>query len=236
MKKSLFLTVLTTVSLGLIGCKAVNTANTSAMSNIITDIPASAASEKAEGAVMPVNNTFSPEAAETAGWKGAYKKVLADFANSESFTDHSTWDLQDIDNDGTPELLISEAQQHVTGVIFYYYDNEKAMPILNSDRQILRYGAYGSLLICPEEGLFGIADINQGNNYTVMHKYKDHSLSFVQRTCENSGAVGKENASYKVNDDTVSEEEYDSAVNEFESKNWRNVGNQYSFDDLSALK
>jgi hypothetical protein len=236
MRKGFFLTVLTTVSLGLIGCQAVNTANSTAMSNMMTTEPTSAASQEMIVAAEPMNNISAVESDDTAGWKSAYKKVLDDFMSSESFGEMSTWDLQDIDNDGTPELLISENQQHISGVMFYYYDNGSAVPVLNDDRQILRYGVYGGVLICPEESLLGIADIKQGINYTVMHKYEKHGISFVQRTFENSGAVGKENVTYMVNNDAVSEEEYDSAVNEFEAKNWKAVGNQYRFDDLSVLE
>ncbi|SEH80382.1 hypothetical protein SAMN02910265_02797 [Ruminococcus flavefaciens] len=248
MKKALFITVLTTVSLGLIGCEAVNTANRSAMSSITATVTTSAESDSApvktetaavseasDEAAVPMKNSISTDTDNTADWKTAYKKTLTEFMDSDNYGEMSTWDIQDIDNDGTPELLISEAQQHIKGVMFYYYENGNAVPVLDDNRNPLRYGVYGGVLICPEESLIGITDVKQGLNYSVMHKYENHRITFVQRTLEDSGTVGKENVTYTVNDDTVGEEEYNIALDEFSSKNWTAVGNQYTFDDLSAL-
>ena len=257
MRKALFITVLTTVSLGLIGCEAAKTASSNAMNSIMatasTTIKAddsttsansavttvntdtSAVSETSAEAAVPMNNALNVDADSTADWKTAYKNTLTEFMDSENFSEKSTWDIQDIDNDGTPELLISEAQYHITGVMFYYYENGNAVPVLDDNRRPLCYGVYGGVFICPEEGLIGIEDVKQGLHYSVMHKYENHRITFVQRTLEDSGAVGKENATYKVNDDVVSEAEYNSAHNEFNSKNWVAAGNQYTFDDLSAL-
>ncbi len=245
MKKALIITVLTTVSLGLIGCGAANTANRNAMNGIITTVSTSAPSDAApvktetaavsDEAAVPIKNSISTDTDNAADWKTAYKKTITEFMDSDNYGEMSTWDIQDIDNDGTPELLISAAQQHITGVMFYYYENGNAVPVLDDNRNPLRYGVYGGVLICPEESLIGITDIKQGLNYSVMHKYDNHRITFVQRTLEDSGAVGKENVTYTVNDDTVSEDEYNSALNEFSSKNWTAVGNQYTFDDLSAL-
>lgn len=258
MRKALIITVLTTVSLGVVGFEASKTANSNAMNSIIStasttfkndDVTTSvksdvttvktdtsAVSEQSAEAAVPMNNVSAVDIDDAADWKPAYRNTLTDFMNSENFGEMSTWDIQDIDSDGIPELLISEDQTHITGVMFYYYENGNAVPVLDDNIYNLGYGAYGGVLICPEEKLIGIADIKQGLNYSVMHKYENHGLSFIQRTFEDSGAVGKENVTYKVNDDVVSEAEYNSAYNEFCSKNWRAVGNQYTFDDLSALE
>ncbi|WP_295089632.1 hypothetical protein [Ruminococcus sp.] len=258
MRKALFITVLTTVSLGLVGCEIAKTANNNAMNRIINtasttlkadDVTTSANSaittvkadtaaifESSAEAAMPMKNASNVDKDNTADWKPAYKKTLTNFMNTENFGDMSTWDIQDIDNDGIPELLISEAQTHITGVMLYYYENGNVVPVLDDNKKPVHYGAYGGVLICPEECLIGIEDVKQGLHYSVMNKYENHELSFVQRTFEDSGAVGKDNVTYKVNDDAVSEAEYNNAYNEFNSNNWIAVGNQYTFDDLSVLE
>lgn len=264
MKKMLFITALTAVSFGLIGCEATNTnktENSIPMSNTTTSSASlkadnittsevsavtttqaetttvSATSAEAAEISVPMNDTaVFADTDNIADWKTAYKKTLNDFMESEDFGEMSTWDIQDIDNDGTPELLISEAQNHITGVMFYYYDNGNAVPALDENGQPLQYGAYGGVFICPEESLIGIEDVKQGLHYTAMNRYEKPGTAFVQRTLENSGAVGKDNVTYTVNDNTVSETEYNSAYNEFVSKNWKAAGNQYKFDDLSVLE
>ena len=200
-----------------------------------TEITSSAASSTTTAEVS-ADNVTPPDDDNTADWKTAYRKALYDFMESEIYSGNmSTWDLQDIDNDGIPELLISAAQYHITGVMFYYYEDGKAVPVLGDDGQPMEYGFYGGVLISPEESLLGVDDVRQGMHYNVMHKYEDHRFTLVQRLSEDSGAVGKENASYTLNDEAVSEAEYNSAYNEVISKNWKAAGNQYTFDDFSAL-
>lgn len=197
---------------------------------------ASSVSSITTTADVPADNVIPPDEDNTPDWKTAYRKVLTDFMDSEDYGEVSTWDLQDLDNDGTPELLISKDQYHITGVMFYYYEDGKAVPVLGDEGQPMEYGFYGGVLIDPEESLLGVDDVRQGMHYIVTHKYEDHRLTSVQRIVEDSGAAGKANASYTVDDITVSEAEYISAYDEVKSKNWRAAGNQYTFDDLSALE
>lgn len=169
-------------------------------------------------------------------WKTAYRQVLNDFMASEDFGENSTWDLQDIDNDGTPELMISEAKYRISGVFFYYYENGKAVPVLDAGNNRIECGAYGEAFICPDESLIEMSTLTGGFTYTIINKYEDHSFTFIQRTEDNVGAVGKENASYQVNNKYVSEAEYNRVCNDFSSKNWISVGCKYSFYDFSALE
>ena len=185
---------------------------------------------------VTVNNDNVADPDSIAEWKNAYRQVLNDFMASENFGENATWDLQDIDNDGTPELLISEAKYRTSGVIFYYYENGKAVLMLNESNQPIEYGSYGAAFICPDESLIGVFDINQGLSFSYICKYENHNFTFIQMTSENSGAVGEENVSYKVNYEYVSEAEYNRACDEFSSTNWISAGDKYTFNDFSALE
>ncbi len=186
-------------------------------------------------AAAAINDEPENVADAAADWKSAYKEELTNFMGTYNYDPTSAWDLQDIDGDGTPELLISTAQYHITGVLFYQYENGKAVPIPTETGTAAGYGAYGEVLICPDESLIGISDIKQGMSTTAMIRYENHKVTAIQSTYDNINAVIKAKDSYMIDDKEVSEEEYRKAVAQFESRNWTAAGRQYTFDDFSPL-
>ena len=168
-------------------------------------------------------------------WKKAYRDWLT--ATKSSSDSHYMWDLQDLDNDGTPELLISNGEAHASWVTFYHYYEPDGTPMFGCDSEgtTTYFGEYGEFMSCREEGLIGWSNTQMGYSYTIMYKFTDQGLVKIQTTGNNSGNVPYEEVEYKVNDEVVSKEEHDSALALFNSKNWVHVGRKYSFDDLSAL-
>jgi hypothetical protein len=259
MKKTVLFAALATLSLVLTGCgtnaktdepvqsstaKSTTTATltadevTTTASDAATTVSTSETTTQTDAVDTPSSETAAnnaPAQTETATWKTAYKQALTDFMNSENYSDQSSWDIRDLDNDGTPELLISEAQYHAAGVAIYYYENGNVLPAHYDNGEEARYGSYGEMFCCPEEHLIGSYNIHMGYNYSIMHKYENHIITTVQITCEDSGAVGAENVTYTVNDATVSKEEFDNAVSTYSSKNWTNAGVSYKFNDFSPL-
>ena len=173
------------------------------------------------------------------GWKSAYRTVLKNYHDTaEDDGDEIAeirWDLQDLDSDGTPELLVSEGLFHVAGVLFYAYKDGEAQQVMAEDGEPLRYGVYGEALICTDEQLLGVSNMHMGYNYSAMHHYENGKLDPILSFMEDSGAVGVENVTYTVNDEETTKEKYDAALSEYTSKDWIVAGRQYALDDLSAL-
>ena len=196
---------------------------------------------KAEVTETTAEKTTEPDITTEAGingavdWKTAYRAVLNSYKEENEYYDEAAWDLQDIDNDGLPELMISEGQFHVAGVRFYYYANGSASPVLAESGQQLQYGSYGQVLICPEKQLIGSSDMHMGYMFFGEYKYDNHSISTVRTFNENSGAVTDGNVEYIIDDEVVSQDEYQKVYDEFDKTNWELVGTQYSFDDMSPL-
>ena len=172
-----------------------------------------------------------------ADWKTSYKNYLKAIRESSDYTSQLMWDLCDLDNDGTPELLISNGEYHAARVNYYhYYDPDGTIMFgCDSDGMIVDFGDYGEIMSCKEEGLIGWSNTHMGYNYTIMYKFTDRGLVKLQSTINNLGNVSYEEAEYKVNDESVSKDEYDTFFELFNSKNWIYTGRRYSFDDLSAL-
>ena len=257
MKKTILLAILSATVLGLAGCG--ETASTAESSDAAETTTAETTDTTAETETTAEETTTSEAAATTTeettadetttaavsdtttaaettsapaadtGWKDAYKAIVTEFKGIADNPADAYWDLQDLDQDGTPELIIAEGTAHVSGARLYYYEDGAAKQMIQDDGQPLIYGEYGEFLVCPEEHLAAISN-------TDIRKYENHKLTRILFMDDNENAPGEETIEYKVNDEKVTKEEYEAKFkSDFESRNWTKVGTKYKIDDLSAL-
>ena len=193
------------------------------------------ATTAAASAESAADTTTAATSADT-GWKAAYQEIITQYkSNSETALD-AKWDLLDLDQDGTPELLLSEGDYHAGSVLYYYYENGAAKQVMDKDGEPLRFGAYGSVFACPEEHLLGFIDMHMGCTFVTMDKYENHKITELMRIDENSDAIGVEEPTYNVNGEVSTEAAYNEKLAEYNSKNWIIAGSEYSLDDLSMLE
>lgn len=176
-----------------------------------------------------------PGPAGAVDWKTAYKSVLQNYENSSDYIEDCAWDLQDLDNDGFPELLISEGTFHVAGVRFYNYENGNASPVSNDSSEAIQYGSYGYVLICPEKQLVGCFDMHMGYSYSGYLKYENRKLTLLKTFSDNGGAILDGDIEYTIDGNVTTEEQYKKEMSEFDFCNWKSVGREYSFGDYSAI-
>ena len=168
-------------------------------------------------------------------WKSAYQKTLNDYKSNNDCS-YAKWDLQDLDNDGIPELLISEDDFHVASVIYYYYENGEAKLLTEDNGEPIRCGVYGTILICPEKNLLRCDNINMGYFSSDIYKYESKKFVRLFYSYDDEGAVGETKASYHINGEEVTKEEYDAECSLYNNLNWISAGRKYDFDDFSALE
>ena len=193
------------------------------------------ASTAAASAESAADTTAAAPDADT-GWKTAYQEIITQYKSNSGTALDAKWDLLDLDQDGTPELLLSEGAYHAGSVLYYYYENGAAKQVMDKDGEPLRFGAYGSVFACPEEHLLGFIDMHMGCTYVAMEKYENHKITELMRIDENSDAIGVEETTYNVNGEVSTEEAYNEKLAEYNSKNWITAGAEYSLDDLSMLE
>ena len=75
-----------------------------------------------------------------------------------------------------------------------------------------------------------------GYEYQGTFKYSNHNITLIQRLGNDSGATETGNVKYTIDDDEVSENEYNKALNEINAKNWISSGRNYFIGDFSALE
>ncbi|WP_028514693.1 hypothetical protein [Ruminococcus flavefaciens] len=167
-------------------------------------------------------------------WQSAYRKEILKHYNKAGIPyNDPMWDLQDIDGDDIPELLISTGTQKDDCVYIYYYENGEAKD-LNNTVQTIPYGEYGVTNICKEEHYIGHNYTDNRVTYYEMTKLKDHypicDIFTYYYDLEQAGETP-----YGLNARPVSEEEFNQKVDEYNSKNWITVGRQYRLGDFSPL-
>ena len=210
------------------------TATSAATAAPATTAPA-AATVQTTPAVTAAATAETVPAEKKAVWKALYQETLMNYKERDDISFDAKWDLQDIDQDGIPELLISQGPYHASGVEIYYYENNSVSPVLFDDGTQLYIGSYGETLICPEEHLFGFEDIQMGYHTVAMNRYEQHRLKEILHMVEDSGMVGDENVTYTVDGATVTEAVFTEKLKLFNGKKWKAVGAKYSLDDVSAL-
>jgi len=171
-------------------------------------------------------------------WKTAYRQVLNDFMNSSEYTQDTGWDVQDLDGNGTPELLISMGTYHEAGVRIYYYENGNANIVGRT--VVTSFGRYGTFLLCNDENLVGFTDDTYeesfADNFTAyIGEFQNNFVNQKKIMSKFSYPEDPHSYYYDVDNNYVSEEEYNAALNNFNSKIWTEVGRRYAFGDFSPL-
>ena len=165
------------------------------------------------------------EAENTADYKDAYKAKLLEVMYDENATSPS-FDLFDMDNDGIPELFVSLGDYHASGVFAYTF-KDGALADLSGGKK--SFGSYGEAAVSADGYLAGeYMGMGMTSDYFYMLegdklvlKKSIVSEEFPDPTDDDPYHFSLK---YKVNDEDVTEEEYNSAFDEYDAHDWVTVG------------
>lgn len=171
-------------------------------------------------------------------WCRAYRLVLDEFKVSADYNDYSMWDLIDIDQNGIPELIISPNEAHADGVLVYCYVEHQAIPVATDEGgNPIKFGEFGVGIFCSDDGYGYIGSFYQkgGNAYNIYYRFSDGLLTKEMTTFSNA-ADGNMPLRFELNDIEVTEEEFQTAVEIYDSKEWEDAGRKFMLDDYSILE
>ena len=176
-----------------------------------------------EAATGETTEATTGEAANADDWKSCFTNKLLicekDWqAEAETNLDESIlpyFSIQDLDDDGTPELFISKGMASQYGVDIYRFENNQLV-------ELGSYGAYGTVLYNEETGVLSWSNISQGNEITEGYLYKDGELEKIFSAEDYSkGEPVKEDSpivndfKFKIGGVSVTEEEYNTQLEKF---------------------
>lgn len=153
---------------------------------------------------------------EMGNWQGAYAGVLREYMNQASGITPQ-FSLECIDADDIPEMIIVDGSAHVCGCTIYTFYQEN---IVN----LGIFGDYGTVSYVPSEGLICSEHVINGGYYirrflTIANGQANLDVTFYE---------DYNTPAYKINDEDVSEEEYNTRWNEWSEADEKKVTRGYN--------
>lgn len=157
-------------------------------------------------------------------WKQLYKNKLKELLKEGKQQDNPTFELLDLDKDGTPELIYSPAKYHVSGAEVYTVVNNKL-------KKLNVYSNYGFISYNEKNRYIGyfnaqfgvytisVSKLNKGNVSTI--------ITFTDTEAAPRGANGID-LFYEVNKKRVSKSYYTQQRDKYLNLKWISVGSKYS--------
>lgn len=163
------------------------------------------------------------ETENTADYRDSYKAKLLEAMNDENASSPA-FDLFDMDNDGIPELFVSIGDYHAAGVFAYTFKNG-ALADLSGDNTA--FGSYGEAAVSADGYLTG-EYMGMGITYDSFYQLDGDKLVMISNVEMGEIPDGDDYENiityYKVNDEDATEEEYNSAFDEYDAHDWVTVG------------
>ena len=188
---------------------------TSAESETVTE-SVTASSEDTETEASAENDT-------SADYRDSYKAKLIEAMNDENASSPA-FDLFDMNADGIPELFVSLGDYHAAGVFAYTF-KDGALADLSGDNT--PFGSYGEAAVSADGYLTGEYS-GMGITYDYFYKLDGDKLVMISNVEMGELPDGDDYENiityYKINDEDVSEEEYNSVFDEYNAHDWVTVG------------
>ena len=160
-------------------------------------------------------------------WQYVYNSKLTEFMKSSDYSsqagNESMFELYDITNDGTPELIISPNGGRTTKCEIYTSFN-------GSVHSLGTYGNNGEVGYIPDMAI--VCDEFQGNGFVIgkFLSFVNSEFSEVMTYYDNTASASNGAViAHKINDEDVSLPEYDAALKEYRDKYTELLGRKYTF-------
>lgn len=156
-------------------------------------------------ASVPENNAKTDKQTMWNAYRTAVTDTLNELDDIQSV--NAAFSVADLDGNGTPELLISNDYCHAAHVSIYTF-SDKLVPLGS-------YGSNGTLAYCAEKNIILSGYTGQGCTFSTYYYIENGEIEKLHSFYDNSGRIGDIPLEYKVDDELVTKEEYDSAQQEF---------------------
>lgn len=155
-------------------------------------------------------------------WQEVYKNKIDEFIGSDEYSEDSKFDIIDITDDGSPELLISPNSQVPTTCYIYKADKDGITEVGSA-------GNCGKFEYLPDIEMLRDEYVGEGFVLGKYISYTNDSLNNVVTYSDNSssaslGAV----IVHEINGEEVSLPEYNAAVEPYSNANSISVGRRFS--------
>ncbi len=157
-------------------------------------------------------------------WQEAYYRALLNFQSTNTYKSKenygiqcSKYDLYDIDQNGTPELIISEGEFHTAECIVYTFYNSQLIK-LNTFNM-----TYGVLYVNPDNNYLIFRDSHMLNDTTICYTLSNGQLN------QKINLHKADDGSVTIDNITVSKSKYDSEIGKYYNSSIMQIGRKNDF-------
>lgn len=176
------------------------------------------------------------ESVSAADYKTLYKEKLSEIRETEEYEPSMfTFDLYDIDCDGSPELFTADGNYHAAMVTIYTVRDGEVKKLSNPSLgdEYSGFGSWGTVQVA-EGGYIASRYFGMGSGFNDYFRFINGELIFLASSELHllSDENGEECYRYVIDENEVSETEYNEGVMEYEAMEWTDVGQGYRFFDM----
>lgn len=209
---------------------------------ISSDTQSESISETSAEATAKTESETITEAPDiSSDYKALYKAKLAELRETEEYEPSiSTFDLYNIDNDGTPELITANGNYHAAMAEIYFVRDGEVIKLCDpsSGDEYSGFGSWGMAQVA-EGGYIASRYFGMGSGYADYYRLGNGELTHLLSSEHHMffpDESDEEQDRYVIDGNEVSEEEYNEAVREYEAMNWTDVGQGNRFFDIDEAE
>lgn len=178
---------------------------------------------------IPFVNLDNSTSIENKTWQQLYADELKRYMTSDEYKTDSMFDLYDVNNDDIPELFISTGTSHDDGCFVYTVLNGQLKELEKHDDWTC--GEYG-LINCSSSIQTIFSSWSQlGHYYIDYYQIQNDKFVHLLKAYTDVADVGLENATYKINDETVIVKKYNEEISKYEADDYVKIGRKYTLDE-----
>ncbi len=164
----------------------------------------------------------------TYSWQTPYEEKIAEFKNSANYSENSCFDIYDLTDDGSPELIISPNSDATTKCIIYTFNDDTVS-------ELGEIGNNGTFSFCPETKIIKDEYIGSGLILGKIYSLTSGPLKTLLSYSDNSASASMGAAIYhEVNGENLSLADYEKALEPYSKLNTTEIGRRFTMGEKAV--
>lgn len=196
---------------------------------LVTALAASLAScsDKDDNTSSEAEQNNTPESI-THSWQAPYEAKIKEFKSSDKFSENSCFDLYDLTDDGSPELIISPNNEATTKCLIYTAEGETIS-------ELAELGNNGTFSFCHNTKVIKDEYIGSGLILGKIYSLTSGPINTIMSYSDNSASASMGAAIYhEINGENLSLSDYEKALEPYSDINTTEIGRRFTMGDKAV--
>ncbi len=171
--------------------------------------------EPSSASTEPTTEPTEPTTEAIEAWRNAYKQIINDY---KPFDDSAAWELYDVNDDGIPELFISDGTR---GIHVYGFQNEQAVSLIDDVNSHFSFGRDGTIDASKDAHMLRNVYEHSGLFTNEFFQYDGTAVTPKDYFYFDDSSVSISTTdTYQLNGKNVSKNDYENAYAAYKTYEW----------------